>query len=127
VRVRDRDQLLELAKEFYSDLARDEGSDIGGQNLLLSCSLERMPLLGSEHLEAAEVTSPCPEVLGMGSVKPGTRPNELIDAVRIGRLKMEEMVGEPSELAKTSPVNGGLSPDTPALLTDRYTYARPLL
>jgi hypothetical protein len=97
VHVRDREQLLKHAEEFYSDLMTEEGLGIGGKNLLMSYSLERTSFLDSEQLEVQEVALLRPKVLGMTFVVQATQPDELIDKVRSGQLTIIETMGGPSQ------------------------------
>jgi len=92
--VRDRErltvsraELLERASEFYAAYRTEEPQGIGGMCLLLSCSLERSSA-------ASSVTLLSPVILGLKRINPGSRPEDLLDRIRNGELKIEEVTGE---------------------------------
>lgn len=88
-----RERLLEHAAEFYKDVAAEQTPALGGVNALISCSLQRQawdPNLGRATLLH-------PHVLGLRLVAARERPDDLIDAVRLGDVIVESVIGGPEE------------------------------
>jgi len=87
------EELLERAYDFYADVAAEQTSAVGGINALLSCSLERYPWRDQPE---NHVTLLRPEALGLRIVATGERPDDIVDALRQGKLVVESVIGGPS-------------------------------
>lgn len=98
-------QLLEQAREFYSDLFVEQTPALGGVNVLLSCSLERFPSAPNGHNGSLLR----PEVLGLRVVIDGERPDDLIDAIRRDELVVEDVIG-----GSTEPMSANSRHDKPS-------------
>ena len=86
--------LLKTARDFYADVAAQQAQGLGGVDVLLSCSLERYPW---SQEEGRHVTLLRPEALGITIVPVGGRADDLIDAIRAGKVVVEETIGGPTE------------------------------
>lgn len=92
-----RDELRAAANGYYREMLKedfDEVARVGGVNALLSMSLERNTWRGRPESDATLLS---PEILGLRVLPPGSRPDDLIDAIRAGDVVVENVVGEPRE------------------------------
>jgi hypothetical protein len=98
VQAETQGKLFEQAKEFYADVVAEQTQNVGGINVLLSCSLERYPW---QVLTGHRTTLLRPEALGLQLVANGERRDNLVDALRKGDLVMESVVGGPAKPIST--------------------------
>jgi len=92
-----RDQLRDAATDYYREILKedfDEVAKVGGINALLSMSLERNAWKGHPESDATLLS---PEILGLRVLPAGTRPDDLIDAIRAGEVVVHDVIGGPRE------------------------------
>jgi hypothetical protein len=79
---------LEAGRRYYEAYTSEETIDIGGASLLLSCSVERSPLLVGGDV----VLLPGPEALGLAIPTP--EGDHLLGRVRAGEVSIEQVEGD---------------------------------
>jgi hypothetical protein len=97
VRFSTPEHLRAEADAFYADLKREEGTGIGGANVLLSCALERTAIRVDGTTFVEEVVLRRPEALGFRKVGPEQPPGAILNQLRNGTLVLEQAIGGPSQ------------------------------
>jgi hypothetical protein len=109
VRAHTREELLTRAREFYKDVVGEQtnaGGNLGGMNALLSCSLERYPWTADSEGQATLVRL---ETLGLRIIGRNERSDDIVDAIRLGDMVVENAVGGPRErLVRSDRADGSL-------------------
>jgi hypothetical protein len=91
-----RGELEAKASAFYEAVVAEQHASegvVGGLNLLISCSLERYPWHGEANTPVVLIA---PELLGLRITAKGSRPDDLIDAVRDGDVDVVFATGGPT-------------------------------